>query len=131
MTLLTLYNIWPLPVDEKVALVSGLLLLIAGSMLTLAGAIEFRSLHRISGMEVSKLIATGIYRWGRNPLFLGFISHLSFPSCPFRICSLLTLIAVTYCHYYIVKVEEPYLERIFGKEYITYKLRTPRYLGLQ
>ncbi|WP_256957801.1 hypothetical protein [Thermococcus litoralis] len=29
----------------------------------------------------------------------------------------------------IVKLEEPYLERIFGEEYRRYKERTPRYFG--
>jgi len=43
---------------------------------------------------------------------------------------LLTAIAIIYCHYYIVKMEEPYLERIFGEDYIVYKLRTPRYIGI-
>jgi len=98
-----------------------------GGMLTLAGATEFHSLRRISRMEVSKLITTGIYCWSRNPQFLGLYPALfgiSFLGRS-RYAFLLTVIAVTYCHYYIVKVE-PYLERIFGEEYITYKSRTPR-----
>jgi len=43
---------------------------------------------------------------------------------------LLTVIAVIYCHYYIVEIEEP-LEHIFGAKYISYKLRTPRYIGFR
>ncbi|GAB6101839.1 hypothetical protein JCM16138_10620 [Thermococcus atlanticus] len=33
-------------------------------------------------------------------------------------------------HKYVVELEEPYLERVFGEEYRRYKERTPRYLGL-
>ena len=37
-------------------------------------------------------------------------------------------LAVVYCHYYIVKVEEPYLTLVFGEEVLyRYRLRTPRY----
>ncbi|RLE63428.1 MAG: hypothetical protein DRJ47_09490 [Thermoprotei archaeon] len=35
---------------------------------------------------------------------------------------LLAITAGIYCHYYIVNAEEPYLEHVFGKEYIKYKL---------
>ncbi|MCD6504827.1 hypothetical protein J7K52_05590 [Candidatus Bathyarchaeota archaeon] len=42
---------------------------------------------------------------------------------------LLTALAVVYCHYYIVKVEEPYLTLVFGEE-VLYRLRTPRYFGI-
>jgi len=83
-------------------------------------------------MEVSKLITTGIYRWSRNPQFLGLYFSLLGMSLFGRsgFALLLTAIAIIYCHYYIVKMEEPYLERIFGEDYIVYKLRTPRYIGI-
>jgi protein-S-isoprenylcysteine O-methyltransferase Ste14 len=128
----SLYNLWPLPVDEAITLMSGLASLIAGTTLTSAGIIEFRSLRRVSGMEISKLVTTGIYRWSRNPQFLGLYLALLGVSLLGRsgYALLLTIIAVIWCHYYIVKVEEPYLERIFGEGYMAYKSRTPRYIGL-
>jgi len=83
-------------------------------------------------MEVSKLITTGIYRWSRNPQFLGFYLSLLGLSLLGRsgYALLLAIIAIIYCHDYIVKVEEPYLERIFKEEYRAYKSRTPRYFGI-
>jgi len=58
----SLYNVWPLQIEETIALLSGIALIGTGITLTLAGAIEFRSLRKISGVETSKLITTGIYR---------------------------------------------------------------------
>jgi len=67
----------------------------------------------------------------RNPQFLGFYLALFGISLLGRsgYALLLTALAVVYCHYYIVNVEEPYLARVFGEEYVLYRLRTPRYHG--
>jgi len=111
---------------------SGLALFGVGDILTLVGIIEFRSLRKISGREISKLITTGIYRWSRNPQFLGFYLALLGMSLLGRsgYALLFTAVAILYCHYYIVKVEEPYLDRVFGEEYHLYKSKTPRYIGI-
>lgn len=42
---------------------------------------------------------------------------------------LVALFALT-LHFYIVYVEEPYLEEVFGDAYRRYRSTTPRYLGL-
>ena len=115
-----------------IALIVGVSLLLGGTILTLVGVFEFHSLRKISGLEISRLITTGIYGWSRNPQFLGFYPALLGISIIGRsgYALLLTIIAIVYCHYYIVRVEEPYLERIFGEEYVTYKSKTPRYFGM-
>ncbi|MCS7386302.1 MAG: hypothetical protein NDF55_06160 [archaeon GB-1867-005] len=126
----SLYNVWLLPIERTAALISGLVLLVIGSALTLDGIIEFRPIRRVFGMEVSILITTGVYSWSRNPQFLDFYLALLGISLLGRsgYALFLAAIAIICCHYYIVKAEEPYLERVFGKEYLAYKLRTPRYV---
>lgn len=115
-----------------IALIVGVSLLLGGTILTLVGVFEFHSLRKISGLETSRLITTGIYGWSKNPQFLGFYLALLGISIIGRsgYALLLTIIAIVYCHYYIVKVEEPYLERIFGEEYVRYKSKTSRYFGV-
>ncbi|MFQ6053657.1 MAG: methyltransferase family protein, partial [Candidatus Bathyarchaeia archaeon] len=132
VALSSLYNLMPLRIGEDIAYVSGLALFGVGVILTSAGIVEFRSLHRVSGLEASKLITTGIYRRSRNPQFLGFYLALLGMSLLGRsgYALMLTTIVIIYCHYYIVKAEEPHLERIFGEEYLLYKSRTPRYIGV-
>lgn len=47
------YHLWELPLNEKVSFAGGLLILILGVFLTSLGIREFRSIRRISGMEIS------------------------------------------------------------------------------
>lgn len=90
---------------------------VTGTTLTSAGVIEFRSIRRLSGMETSKLITTGIYHWSRNPQFLGFYLTLLgitlLGSSGYAL--LLTITAITYYHY-IINIEEPHLKHIFRRE---------------
>ena len=83
-------------------------------------------------MEASRLITTGIYRWSRNPQFLGwYLADLGIALAGLSGYALLiALLTIILGHYYIVKLEEPYLERIFGREYLEYRRKAPRYLGL-
>ena len=124
-----LRGLWLLPVKPIPAIVCGVTSLVAGLVLTLIGVLEFKSIKRMSGLDASRLITSGVYRWSRNPQFLG--AYLSFLGISLAGRSgyalLLSAIAIAYCHYYIVKVEEPHLERVFGEEYRVYKSRVPRY----
>jgi len=107
-----------LSIETAIALVIGILMLGLGIILVLAGILEFRSLHKISGMNDSKLITTGVYSWSKNPQFLGFYLALLGTSILGKsgYALLLTVIAVIYCHYYIVEIEEPHLEHILDFE---------------
>ena len=126
------YALWPVPVNETAALIGGAVALVVGLILMLMGMFEFRSIRRVSGLDSSELVTTGIYRWSRNPQYLGWFLVLFGASLIGRsgLALLYTTVGVILFHFYITRMEEPYLERIFGDEYRLYKSRTPRYIGM-
>lgn len=80
--------------------------------------------------EKTTLVTNGIYKWSRNPAFVGFdflyiANTILFFNVPLFICS---LFAIVMLHLQILQ-EEEYLSKVFGKEYEEYKKHTLRYLG--
>lgn len=115
-----------------VAFISGLILISIGLAILLIGMIQFHSLRRVSGMQSAGLITVGIYQWSKNPQYLGWFICLFGVSLMGRsgLALLLTLALIIGIHLYNIWLEEPYLERVLGKEYLEYKSRTARYVGM-
>ncbi len=132
VALASLYGVWQLQFSSEVGLIGGLILIGFGLASLLAGMIAFRSMRRISGMDSSKLVANGIYRWSRNPQYVGWWICLLGISLVGRsgLALLLTAVLIVGIHLYHVQLEEPYLERTFGEKYRAYKLKTARYVGM-
>ena len=132
VTWASLGSVWLLPFNKMIASIAGLVATAIGLVIMLAGIIEFRSLRKMSGMDVSKFITTGTYRYSRNPQYFGWFATLFGISLMGRsgLAFLLTIVFVIGIHLYNVWLEEPFLERIFGDEYRLYKLKTPRYIGI-
>jgi len=82
---------------------------IIGLIIMLAGMLEFRSLRKMSGLETSKLITTGIYRYSRSPQYTSWFLALLGISIMGRsgLALLLTIILIVGIHLYNVKLEEP------------------------
>lgn len=76
------------------------------------------------------LVTSGIFRFSRNPAFLGFdLIYLSILLLFFNWTLLLfSLWATTMLHLQI-KQEEKHLQLAFGEEYLKYKKHTKRYMG--
>ncbi|MFQ5924887.1 MAG: methyltransferase family protein [Dehalococcoidia bacterium] len=131
VTWASLYSVWLLPINKMVALIGGLVVFGTGIVIMLAGMVEFRSFRRISGMNTSRLVATGIYQWSRNPQYIGWFLWLLGIALMGRsgLAFLFTMVFIIGMHFYTIWLEEPYLERIFGEEYRWYKSRTARYIG--
>ena len=85
----------------------------------------------VSAQEKTQLVTGGIYRFSRNPAFLGFdlmylgilLLFFSWPLC------LLTVLAALLLHVQVVCVEEAHLRAAFGQAYLEYCGRVCRYLG--
>lgn len=112
----------------------GLLISAFGDIIFLISVITMKNSWRvgISKNDKTKLITNGIYKISRNPAFLGFdlmyIGVTLLYSNPFTI--ILSIFAIEMLHLQILD-EEKYLEKSFKEEYISYKNKTNRYLGIK
>lgn len=80
--------------------------------------------------EKTSLISAGIYKWSRNPAFVGFdLLYISICLIYFNLPLLLiSIFAGTMLHLQILQ-EEKHMQNMFGKEYEEYKKHTLRYFG--
>ncbi|HEV8366930.1 MAG TPA: isoprenylcysteine carboxylmethyltransferase family protein, partial [Pyrinomonadaceae bacterium] len=75
-------------------------------------------------------VSTGVYRFTRNPMYLGLLLTLlgwaAFLSNPASL--LFVPIFVLYINRFQIKPEEQVLSSLFGAEYMAYKSRVRRWL---
>jgi protein-S-isoprenylcysteine O-methyltransferase Ste14 len=108
----------------------GFALIVLGEWIRLSGVAAAGTVTRRRSRDVQRLVTYGIFRWVRNPLYVGnFFIWMGFVVIsgvlwflPFAV----VLFAVEYT--YIVAYEEGVLESIFGQEYLDYKKTTPRWI---
>ncbi|MEC4684178.1 MAG: isoprenylcysteine carboxylmethyltransferase family protein [Nitrospirota bacterium] len=132
LILASFYGVWPILIDKTFAMAGGLILFVIGAIILPMGMIEFRSLRRSTGQDISKLITTGIYRWSRNPQFVGWFFMLFGISLAGRsgLAFALTGVFAIVIYLYTILLAEPYLESLYGEEYRLFKLRTARWIGI-
>lgn len=132
VVLASLRSVWAIPIDSRLALTGGLTALVVGVVMLPMGMIEFRSLRRSTGQDTSTLITTGVYRWTRNPQFIGWSLVLLGVSTAGRSGFAMALAAafMLVLHLYTVFLEEPYIESLHGEEYRRYRSHVPRYIGI-
>ena len=78
----------------------------------------------------TELKTGGIYGTSRNPIYFGAFVMCA-GSCLFSIhlVNLLLFVTTIVVHVRIVKKEEEFLEKRFGRQWLEYKQRIPRYIG--
>ena len=98
----------------------GAVLGLVGDGIFLVAVLTMRDSWRAGIPETDRtdFVSTGIYRYSRNPAFLGFDLPLL----------LFTLWAMVMLHLQILQ-EERYLPTVFGTAYATYQKQVCRYLG--
>lgn len=113
----------------------GFLLFAAGTLLSLYTLIVFSLKGQGTPAPVkppTKFIASGLYSYTRNPMYLGYI--LVFLGEFFLFGSSLLLIyalaAFIFFHLFLVYYEEPKLVDRFGKSYREYLKSVPRWLNI-
>lgn len=95
-----------------------------------AGLFHLQRTAIIPVKPATKLVTSGIYRWTRNPMYLGLA--LLYAGIAILFDSLLALVllvaVIAIVQSYVISREEAYLERAFGDEYRAYKARVRRWV---
>jgi len=118
-------------IDSYLTNTAGVLVTSFALVFMLITLIHFKNSLRF-GMDENnpgKLITTGIFSVSRNPFFLSLDIYfigiaLLRPGLFFIGYAVLAIISI---HFFILK-EEKFMQRIYGNEYLEYKLRVRRYL---
>jgi protein-S-isoprenylcysteine O-methyltransferase Ste14 len=77
-----------------------------------------------------RLVVRGLYRWTRNPMYVGVLCVILGQALLFRAWSLVLYaagVALAF-HLFVRLYEEPHLRRTFGEDYEAYRARVPRWL---
>lgn len=111
---------------------TGLCVGVIGDMIFLISVLCMKDSWRagIPDRDKTKLVTDGIYRYSRNPAFLGFdLQYIGILLIYFNLLTFIfTMFAVTMLHLQILQ-EEQYLTATFGDEYQAYRRQVFRYLG--
>ena len=80
-----------------------------------------------------KLVVRGLYRFSRNPMYVGVLTVILGWAAFFRAPVLVAYAALVAACFqaFVVLYEEPHLRRVFGEEYAAYSSRVGRWLSLR
>lgn len=111
---------------------AGIILGIAGDLIFLIAVLTMKNSWRagIPDKDKTEFVSGGIYRYSRNPAFLGFdMMYTGILLMYFNWLLLaFTIWVIVMLHLQILQ-EEKYLPTVFGEKYLEYKKHTCRYLG--
>jgi protein-S-isoprenylcysteine O-methyltransferase Ste14 len=118
------------PGHRTVALIAFIL----GWGIVSVGVVEFRrkktTMSPLSPERTASIVSSGIYRWSRNPMYLGMALALFGvaawrPSLPGYAA---VLLFCTYLTWFQIKPEERTLLKLFGAEYSAYMAQVRRWI---
>ena len=111
-----------------------ILILLIGMLILINPIFKFikskTTIDPIKFKKVNKLITTGIYKYSRNPMYLGLLMIVTSTSLFYlNIFSITTpFIFYFWINRFQIKREEIFLTEKFGKEYLLYKTKTRRWI---
>ena len=124
------------PLDAPYGMRLGFALALAtiGEGISAAGMIQFRraktTINPMKAKNASSLVTGGVYRFTRNPMYLGMVLVLI--GWAVFLASPITLIFaplfVLYIYRFQITPEERVLTSIFGDEYVAYKNKVRRWV---
>ena len=111
-----------------------ILILLIGILILIIPVSKFikskTTIDPIKFKKVSKLITSGIYKYSRNPMYLGLLMIVISSSILYlNIYSIATpFLFCWWINRFQIKREEIFLKEKFGKEYLLYKTKTRRWI---
>jgi len=111
-----------------------LLILLIGIFILINPVFKFikskTTVNPIKFKKVNKLVTSGIYKYSRNPMYLGMILIIISTSVFYlNYYSIITpLIFYFWINRFQIKREEIFLKEKFGKEYLLYSSKTRRWI---
>lgn len=106
----------------------GLPLMILGLGVTIYAMDLFQVFSRWVGSQTPGLQTGGLYRFSRNPQFVGYgILMLGFMIAWWNSLAWIAFLAYVILVYAVVHVEEEHLTRVYGDAYREYMARVPRF----
>ena len=113
---------------------AGVLLIAAGVLVAVLGVLEFRragtTVNPMSPERASNVVTSGVYRWSRNPMYLGMASVLAGLALAVGSATGL-LVTAGFCAYlsrFQIAPEERRLLEVFGEPYARYLRQVRRWL---
>ena len=109
-------------------------ILSAGILIFLNPVLQFikskTTVNPIQFEDVNKLVTSGIFKYSRNPMYLGMLMIVLSTSIFYlNIYSILTpLLFILWINKFQIKREEEFLIEKFGDEYLSYKKKTRRWI---
>lgn len=111
-----------------------IIFVLAGLVIGISGIITFSRAGTTSNpgktAQVSALVTSGIYRFSRNPMYIGVLLLLI--GWGVYLGNILALVCafvfVLYINRYQIRPEERVLEHKFGDEYVSYKAKVRRWI---
>lgn len=109
-------------------------MLVFGTAVAIAGVFAFRrhatTVDPTQPTNASTLVASGVYRYTRNPMYLGFALALAAWALVLSNLAALALVAVfaLYLQRFQILPEERALSERFGEEFARYRARVRRWL---
>jgi protein-S-isoprenylcysteine O-methyltransferase Ste14 len=121
-------------IDKEISTPLGLMFSLMGVCLIASGAIEFKrhktTVDPTKPNKATSLVASGIYKLSRNPMYLGIAAFLI--AFAFFMQSLLILLSlplfILYMTRYQIAPEERAMHSLFGEQYQLYKTKVRRWL---
>ncbi len=101
-------------------------LVMVASLLVIWAISYFKTIRRIFGMEVVKLVTEGPYRYTRHPQYIAiFLYTLALVFLLNTVQALAYAISVSFSFYIVALMEERKLAELFAEQYLSYKEKTP------